>query len=78
MREVESIRTRRLDKIDKLKAELRRQREIEQQVRIESKKRHNVEDVNRQLTGMIGRERAQRRKAEHHAQETDETTPPSR
>ena len=72
VREVESIRTRRLDKIDKPKAEVRRQREIEQQVRIEREKRHDVEDVNRQLTGMIGRERSQRRRAEHHAQEADD------
>lgn len=68
VREVETIRIRRLDKTDRGKAERLRARDVEEEARIERERRYDAEDANRHLAGIVMRERSERRRAERDAQ----------
>jgi hypothetical protein len=69
VREVETIRVRRLEKTDRSKAERRRSRDIEEEARAERERRYDAEDASRRLADIILRERSERRRAERDAQE---------
>ena len=68
VREVETIRIRKLDKTDRGKAERQRARAAEDEIRIERERRHDVEENNRQLAEMVSREASDRRRAQRSAQ----------
>ncbi len=71
IREVETIRIRRLDKTDRGKADRQRARDIEEEARIERERRYDAEDAARHLSGIALRERSERRRAEKEAQLAD-------
>jgi hypothetical protein len=67
IREVETIRIRRLDKTDRGKAQRHRARNVEEEARRERERRHDAEDVNRRLAEIAMRERSERLHAERDA-----------
>jgi hypothetical protein len=71
VREVETIRIRRLDKTDRAKAERQRAQKIEEEARTERERRHAAEDATRNLAELALRERSERRRAERVAQNAD-------
>ena len=69
VREVETIRIRRLDKTDHSKAQRHRERDVEDEARIERERRHDAENENRRLAEVAMRERSERLLAERDVQE---------
>lgn len=71
VREVETIRIRRLDKTDRGKAERVRARDVEDQTRIERERRYGAEEVNYRLADIVLRETSERRRAEAQRQSAE-------
>jgi hypothetical protein len=64
IREVETIRIRRLDRTDRGKAERQRARNVEEEARIERERRRDAEDDTRHWEAIAVRERIERQSAE--------------
>lgn len=68
VREVETIRIRRLDKNDRGKAERHRARNVKEEARAERERRHGAEDDTRHMAEVALHERSARQRAERDAQ----------